>query len=76
MVVSQANKAGRAFVGQTVVFMVAATTKVQPVGAAIADGDLGMIQVKGPSGLTDPLVLGAIAPKHVEDETLSGGVED
>jgi hypothetical protein len=71
IVVSQANKAGRVFVGQPVTFTVAATTKVQPVGAAIADGDLGMIQVKGPGGMTDPLVLGAVAPKLVVDETLA-----
>ena len=76
ILVSQANKAGRVFVGQTVTFTVAATTKVQPLAAPIADGDLGMIQVKGPGGMTDPLVLGAVAPKQIEDETLSEDVED
>src|SRR5258707_1260960 len=63
MLVSKANKAGRPFVGLTVTFTVASTTKVQPGGALIADGDLGAIQVKGLSGMTDPLVLGAVAPK-------------
>jgi hypothetical protein len=75
ILISQSNKAGRAFVGQPVTFTLAATTKVDPAGAAIADGDFGMIQVKGPGGITDPLVLGAVAPKLVEDETLLGETE-
>jgi hypothetical protein len=72
IVVSGSNKAGRPFVGQPVTFAVPSTTKVDPAGAAITNGDLGMIQVKGPAGMTDPLVLGAVAPKLVEDETLAG----
>jgi hypothetical protein len=72
ILVAKANKAGRAFVGQSVTFIVPATTKVEPAATASADGDLGMIQVKGPSGMTDPLVLGAVAPKQIEDETLLG----
>jgi hypothetical protein len=77
IVVSKSNKAGRAFVGQTVTFTVASTTKVKPGGALIADGDLGSIQVKGAPGMTDPLVLGAVAPKLVVDETLADtGAED
>jgi hypothetical protein len=70
ILVSKANKAGRPFVGQTLVFVLDATTKVRPFGALIADGDLGAVQVKGAPNL-DATGLQAVAPKLVVDETIA-----
>lgn len=71
LVVSKANKAGRPFVGLTLVFPVAPTTKVHPEGALIVDGDLGSVQLKGAPGL-DATALQLLSPKEVVDETLGG----
>lgn len=75
ILVSKTNKAGRPFVGQTLVFVLDATTKIQPAGALIADGDLGAVQVKGAPNL-DATGLQAVVPKQVVDETLADAEED
>ena len=54
ILVSKANKAGRPFVGLALTFPVSSTTKVQPTGAVIANGDRGSVQVKGARGLSTP----------------------
>ena len=71
ILVSKANKAGRPFVGLTLTFPVSLTTKVEPTGAVIVNGDLGSVQVKGARGL-DAAGLQALAARQIEDETLGG----
>jgi hypothetical protein len=68
ILVSKANHAGEAFVGQTLTFSLSATTRVKLKGGAIADGDSGDVQVKGAPGL-DAAGLQALTPKQVVDKT-------
>jgi hypothetical protein len=67
ILVQKANRAGRPLVGLTLTFPVGPTTKIEPRGAVIVDGDLGSVQVKGPPNL-DAAGLQALAPKQIEDE--------
>jgi hypothetical protein len=68
ILVRKTNKAGHAFVGQTLVFALDASTKVGPAGVVILDGDRGSVQVKGAPGL-DAIGLQAVVPRKVQDET-------
>jgi hypothetical protein len=68
ILVTKANHAGQALVGQTLTFSLDATTKVQLEGGAIVDGDHGTLQVKGAPGL-DATGVQALTPKLVVDQT-------
>lgn len=62
------NKAGRAFKGDTLTFMLTKATRVEANdNGMIANGDPGEIQVKGPAGL-DAAGLQKLIPRKVEDQ--------
>ena len=69
ILVTKGNDAGKPFVGLTLTFPVSSTTKIDPAGGAIADGDRGEVQIKGAPGL-DATGLQALTPKEIEDDTL------
>ena len=68
ILVTKANQAGRAFVGQTLIFALDASTRVKTKGGGIVDGDQGDVQVKGAPGL-DVMGLEALTPKQVVEKT-------
>jgi hypothetical protein len=65
--VLKGNRAGRPFVGMTLVFVLTTATKIEPRGAVIVDGDRGSVQLKAAERL-DAGALQAAIPKKVEDE--------
>lgn len=66
--VTGGNRAGRAFVGDTLTFQLTRATRVETNdNGAIANGDRGEIQVKGPPGLGVAGIQKRI-PRQVEDE--------
>jgi hypothetical protein len=66
--VTDGNKAGRAFKGDTLTFMLTKATRVEANdNGMIANGDPGEIQVKGPAGL-DAAGLQKLIPRKVEDQ--------
>jgi hypothetical protein len=68
IMVTGGNKAGRAFVGDTLTFMLTKATRVETNdNGTIANGDPGEIQVKGAAGL-DAAGLQKLIPRKVEDE--------
>ena len=68
ILVAKANHAGRPFVGQTLTFVLDASTRVKTKGGGIVDGDQGDVQVKGSPGL-DATGLQVLTPKQVVEKT-------
>jgi len=68
IVVDKANNAGQPFVGQTLTFVLDASTKVKIKGGAIVDNDHGRVLMQGASGL-DLTGLQTLTPKQVIDQT-------
>ena len=68
IMVTDGNKAGRAFKGDTLTFMLTKATRVESNdNGTIANGDPGEIQVKGLAGL-DAAGLQKLIPRKVEDQ--------
>lgn len=73
IMVTGGNKAGRAFVGDTLTFQITSATRVETnANGTIANGDPGEIQVKGPAGL-DAAGIQKLIPRKVEDEAEDQG---
>jgi hypothetical protein len=73
IMVTGGNKAGRAFVGDTLTFQITSATRVETNdNGTIADGDPGEIQVKGPAGL-DAAGIQKLIPRRVEDDAEDQG---
>jgi hypothetical protein len=73
IVVTGGNKAGRAFIGDTLTLQITSATRVETNdNGTIANGDPGEIEVKGPAGL-DAAGIQKLVPRKVEDEAEDQG---